>query len=259
MARATTAAYLYCVVRAAKRPSMTRVPGGVPSASRPEVYTVGPSLWIVAATVPLRVYGPAALEPRLGDLDWIAEIAVAHEAVIEHFAKSKTSTAIPMKLFTMFSTIDRAVADVAARSTAVQRTMRHIAGAEEWGIRVFIRPAKSPVKSAGPATSGAQFLRARQETRTAIATARAVTADAAERAFARLRRHSRDAHVREARAEPGTNPPVLDAAFLVTLVARPRFKAEARRQASALAAAGAELVMTGPWPAYHFVTVGDVA
>ena len=259
MAKATTAVYLYGVVRAAKRPSMTRVPGGVPGARRPEISTVGPSLWIVTAVVPLSVFGPAALEPRLGDLDWVAQVAVAHEAVVEHFVKRKTSTVIPAKLFTMFSTLDRAAADVAARKDAVQRTMRHIAGAEEWGVRVFRRPVAQPAKPTGVAASGAEFLRGRQQTRAAVATARIVAADAADVAFDRLSRHARDAHVREARAEPGTNPPLLDAAFLVTLTARARFKAEARRQAPALDAAGADLVISGPWPAYHFVTAGDRA
>jgi hypothetical protein len=46
---------------------------------------------------------------------------------------------------------------------------------------------------------------------------------------------------------------VLEAAFLVTAGARARFKAEARKQAAACAAAGAELTLSGPWPAYNFV------
>ena len=76
---------------------------------------------------------------------------------------------------------------------------------------------------------------------------------AADAAFDRLSRHARDVKRRERRQEPGSNPPVLEAAFLVTARARTGFKAEARRQAAACATAGAELTLSGPWPAYNFV------
>jgi Gas vesicle synthesis protein GvpL/GvpF len=258
MTRVTTAAYLYGVVQAVTRPSMTRAPGGLSGATPPESHRIAPSLWIVAAAVPLDVYGPNALEPRLRDLDWVAQAAVAHEAVVEHLSRARGATVIPMKLFTMFSSLERAIADVAARKPAIVRTMRRIAGAEEWGVRVFRRPV--PRGATRPATaSGAEFLRARKQARDAVSGARATAAVAAEHAFDRLRRLARDAHVRGSRSEPGTNPPILDAAFLVASASRARFQAEARTQAQALAAAGADLALTGPWPAYNFVAPGEPA
>jgi hypothetical protein len=247
-----TGEYVYGVVRAAKRPSMTRVPAGMPGGSRPEVRAIAPSLWIVASAVPLDVYGPDALEPRLRDLDWVAQAALAHEAVVEHCSRARGSTVVPMKLFTMFSSPARAAADVLKRRRAIERAMRRIAGAEEWGVRIFRRPMETTSRTARPA-SGADFLRARQRARDAAAGARASAAGAAERAFDRLRRLARDARVRDARTEPGTNPPLVDAAFLVASSSRARFQAEARRQARALAADGAGLTVTGPWPAYNFV------
>ena len=39
---------------------------------------------------------------------------------------------------------------------------------------------------------------------------------------------------------------------------RARFKSEAKRQARAVAAAGADLTLTGPWPAYNFVAGTEV-
>jgi hypothetical protein len=74
-----------------------------------------------------------------------------------------------------------------------------------------------------------------------------------------LRRLARDARVRETRREAGSNPPILDAAFLVPASSRRRFTAEARIQSAALARAGADLVLTGPWPAYTFVASGASA
>jgi hypothetical protein len=255
----STAVYLYCVVRAARRPSPGRAPDGLARAGRPEIHPVAPALWVVTATVPLDVYGPLPLEQRLRDLDWVSQAALAHEAVVEHFAGSRTATVVPMKLFTMFSSLEKAVRDVASRREAIQQAMRRIAGAEEWGVRVFRQtPAAPPSAGQAPAT-GAEFLRARKQARDAVVAARTTAADAAGAAYAALRRRARAARVREARPEPGTNPPILDAAFLVPAGARTRFKAEARRQASVLARAGAALVVSGPWPAYNFVVSGEPA
>ena len=262
MASASTAAYVYCVVRAARRPSLARVPRGLPDGSRPAAHPLAASLWLIASDVPLEVYGPPHLEPRLRDLDWVSEAAIAHESVVEHVARSRGATVIPMKLFTMFSSIEKAAADVRRRRAAIDRAMRRIAGCEEWGIRVMRRPARAAAAGGNgnaPAT-GAAFLAARRDARDAAGQARARAAAGAGEAFARLRRHAKDARRREAEREPGTNPPVLEAAFLVPAAKRTAFKAEARRQAAALADAGADMTLTGPWPAYNFVAApGDGA
>jgi len=249
-----SAAYVYCVVGAKQRPRMTRAPGGVPGATAPEAHDIGAGLWLIASPVPLAVYGPTNLDPRLRDLDWVAEVAVGHEAVNEFLAGATSAVVVPMKLFTMFSSVDKAIGDVRARRRTIDRAMRHVAGCEEWGIRVTLRPLVMPTLSDDPQPpTGAAFLRARKAMRDAAADARSGAIAAADAAFARLKRHARDAHVRERRAEPGSNPPILEAAFLVRVSARARFKAEARRQAPILARAGVDLTVTGPWPAYHFV------
>lgn len=255
MAQGSTAVYLYCVVRAAGKPSLARVPAGLPGATRPDAHRLSASLWLITASVPLDVYDPARLEPRLRDLEWVSTIAVAHEAVVEHFSRSKGVVVIPMKLFTMFSSMDKAAEDVSAGRTAIERTMRHIAGSEEWGIRIVRRPAASlpSAGTAGRPASGAAFLTAKKQARDAAANSRAEAVTASETAFARLSRHARAANLRPRRQEPGTNPPILEAAFLVTAAARTRFKAEARRQAKLCASAGADLALTGPWPAYNFI------
>src|SRR4051794_40158966 len=99
---ATSAVYLYCLVRAARQPSTTRVPAGLDGAARPEPFKAGGTLWLIAADVPLDIYGPSRLEPRLRDLEWVSEAAIRHERVVEHFARMRNTTVLPMKLFTMF-------------------------------------------------------------------------------------------------------------------------------------------------------------
>lgn len=246
----STAVYLYCVVRAA-RVVRAGLPEGVPGATPPAAHPAGRDLFVVTADVPLDVYGPASLEPRLRDLDWVSAVALAHEAVVEHFARGRDRAVIPAKLFTMFSSVEKALSDVAARRGEIDRVMKRIAGCEEYGIRVTRRPAGAA--SPQPVTSGAAFLLARKAERDAVAIARTQALDAAERAYSALSRHAREAKQRQRRQEPGTNPPVLEAAFLVTAGSRAQFRTEAKRQARACHAAGADLALTGPWPAYNFI------
>jgi hypothetical protein len=49
-------------------------------------------------------------------------------------------------------------------------------------------------------------------------------------------------------------PPLLDAAFLVPVRRRARFRALAERAAEDVLQRGGRLTLTGPWPAYNFVS-----
>ena len=253
-----SAVYLYCVVSSARPPKAAGAPEGLARATPAKAHAAGRGLWVVTAEVPLADYGPGNLEPKLQDLDWVATTAVAHEAVVEHFSRMTTATVIPAKLFTLFSSLDKAIGDVASRRASVARTMKRIAGCDEWGVRVTRRPdAAVAVKHVASGMTGVEFLAVRKAMRDATANARSRTATAADTAYRALARHAREANARERRPEPGTNPPILEAAFLVPRAARSKFKAEASRQAAACDSAGADLAVTGPWPAYNFV--GDPA
>jgi hypothetical protein len=260
MAPARTAVYVYCLVAAARRPAGLRLPAGLPGGGRPELTSVGDGLFLVSSVVPLDVYGPRGLERRLGNLDWVAKGAVAHEAVVEHVARLRRVTVVPMKMFTMFSTMEKAVSDIRGRRHAIDAAARRVAGCEEWGVRITRAPApaESRTSSRGSrpsreASSGAAFLRARKAARDDAQASRAQSLGAAQAALLALQRLARGVRRRESERESGSNPPLLEAAFLVASGARARFNAAARRHARACADAGATLALTGPWPAYNFV------
>lgn len=253
------AAYVYCLVRAPARPSLAKMPGGVPHASAPEPLPVSRGLWLVVSDVPLAIYGPEPLAASLRDLDWVSQVALSHEAVIEHFIGGRGATAVPMKLFTLFSTRERAVADVRDRHAAIAAILTRVAGADEWGIRVVLS-ASSPDgrKTLARPAGGAAFLAAKKHARDEAREAAAAAMEAAEAAFVALRRAARDATRRHDDAPAaGVAPPLLDAAFLVPRAKRTAFKAAARTAATACRRAGASMTLTGPWPAYHFVQHGQ--
>lgn len=256
-----TATYLYCVVKAPRKPSVARAPEGLPGAARPVAHEVAPTLWLIVADVPLDVYGGGNLERSLGDLEWVGRIALAHEAVVEHFATRRGLTVIPMKLFTLFSSTARAAADVKRRRTAIERAMKRISGAEEWGVRVF-RDAATPQGASGAAVkpaSGAAFLAAKKNVRDQARSARLMAAEAAVNAYDALARHAREARRRDDAPAAGTTPPLLNAAFLVPVAKRTLFTRAARREAEACAASGAQMTLSGPWPAYNFIEAGEQA
>jgi hypothetical protein len=247
------AIYLYCLVASTRKPSTSRVPAGLPGASRPEALHAAGNLWLVVAEAPLDTYGSGQLEKRLSDMDWVGRIALAHEEVVEAFARRASTTVIPMKLFTMFSTRERAVADVAGRRPEIAAVMRRLRGAEEWGVRVSAGEAGPAAARVSRAASGAAFLAAKKQARDAVRDARLAAAEAAQVTFTRLSKLARDTRRREFEAASGARPPLLDAAFLVARTARARFTQAARREVAACSRAGATMTLTGPWPAYNFV------
>lgn len=252
--RDVTATYLYCILKAATKPSTARCPEGLPGAERPHVAPVGGSLWLVVARVPLLTYGPEHLERRLSDMDWVGSVALAHESVVEHFARRAGATVIPMKLFTMFSSMDRAVSDVAERRGSITATMRRIAGAEEWGVRVLRDPAVPIARAdANRASSGAAFLAAKKRAKDDATSSRLAAAEAAADVFGQLVKIARDARRRSDAPAAGVTPPLLDGAFLVPVASRGPFKKAATAAAARCAAAGARMTLSGPWPAYNFV------
>ena len=248
-----TATYVYCVTRVAGKPSVARVPRGLPGATRPRPVALKRSLWMIAADVPLRTYGPEALEPALRDIQWVADIAVAHEAVVEHFTRLRGAVVVPMKLFTMFSNVERAVDEMRPRLGELEAVLERIAGCEEWGVRVLRAPPPAPARPGTAAPSGVAFLAAKKQARDAALERGRRAAAVAEEVFDELEALTRSSWRREAVPDGATSPPLLDAAFLVPVRRRTRFRAAAKRLAARCAAADAEMTLTGPWPAYSFV------
>lgn len=250
-----TATYLYCVVRSPRRPSAAHVPRGVSGGQPPVIVPLGSQLWLVVSEVSLDVYGPEKLDAALRDLDWVSSVAVAHESVVEHFTRAAKSAVVPMKLFTMFSSLERAVEEMQGRRAEIAEVLERIAGCEEWGVRVTRLPSRVTASSAGVRriTSGAAFLAAKKAVRDQTHEAARLAAEAAEDAFAALAAVAREARRRDDVPSAATTRPLLDAAFLVPSRSRSRFHSTAQKLAESCAAAGSEMVVSGPWPAYNFI------
>jgi hypothetical protein len=251
-----SATYLYGAVQSVRDPlrgARPRPPRGLPGAGPPRALPAGPGLWLIAATAPLDQYGAEVIDSRLADLDWVSRCAVAHDAVVEHVARRHP--VIPMKLFTLFTGDERAVAHVGRTRRRLDRLFARIAGRQEWGVRLLLDERRALASRAEPVTaaSGAEFLRKKKAARDARQQLVAVALEDADRLYGTLARAAEDSRRRTPAVEGPTSRMVLDAAFLVPRAAARRFRAAVSAAARPLGARGLALSLTGPWPPYHFV------
>jgi hypothetical protein len=264
----STLTYVYCLVRSARPPSLRGVPSGLPGGG--EVRVIDAAIpaaagraregrqWLIVSSVPQRLYGEAALEKGIQQLEWVAPRAVAHEAVVEHFLSA--DAVLPMQLFTLFMDDARALQHVQVDQRRIRRILDRVAGKVEWGLRLTWDPRAGlddsdprGTKGKGRA-SGADYLARKRDlldvTRARQKRARA----AATRMYKSVSREALDATRRTAteQAAPGSRL-LLDAAFLVPARREAAFRVAVRRHAKALAGTGLDLSLTGPWPAYNFI------
>ena len=251
------ATYVYCVLRRDKAPPLARAPKGLPAMGAPRALPAGPGLWLVVADAPLERYGEAAIEKGLRDLEWVSGCAVPHEAVIEH--ASRAGTVLPMKLFTLFRSDERAVQHVASQRKRIERLMTRLEGREEWGLRVIldearaVRRAATEAKDEAPGASGTAFLLRKKKQQDAARDAMVDGQQRSTRLFDELSALADDARRRAPPPGPAGQRVLLDAAFLVPRGKLRSFQSRAKKAAAAFAKDGYDLTLTGPWPPYNFV------
>src|SRR5262249_11514255 len=228
-----SATYLYCLVESEGQPRIGRASRGLPGAGRPRALDAGRDLWLVCAHAPLDRYDAQAIERGLSDLDWVSRCAMGHEAVIE--AAIAAGTVVPMKLFTLFSSDQRALANLGKNRKRIDRALRRLRGCDEWGLRLrmdekeLIRAAAGPRLATAPKT-GTAFLQRKKSLRDAEMGARKGARESANDVHETLARAARDAR-RRAPEDNALGGPrlVLDAAYLVERKHAARFRAEVDR------------------------------
>jgi hypothetical protein len=250
-----TLTYVYCLVRSARRPALREVPTGISGSRDPRVLDAGGGLWLIASSVPEREFGEAALQRGLQNLDWVGRRAMEHEAVVEHFLAAPA--VLPMQLFTLFTSDERAIAHVTGDRRRITGILKRIDGQIEWGLRLTWdeQGMRRKVEQAHkrPA-SGADYLARKRDlldvNRVQLDDARAE----ADRLYKAMAREATDARRRSATeaAAPGSRL-LLDAAFLVPTRKAGTFRTALRRQTRTLGKSGLVVSLTGPWPPYNFI------
>jgi hypothetical protein len=250
--------YVYGVIATDRRPRLTRVPAGLPGAGSVRLLDVEKGLFIAVADLPLEKYNASAISSGLANLDWVSRVAVAHEAVVESFVASRA--VLPMKLFTIFKTDERALEHVRSQRTRIASLIERVTNQQEWGVRVVLdralatAAASKKKRAAAARGTGASYLAQKKAQRDVSKELAARARDTVASLFERLAARSSDAKRRSASELPAQGGPLLlDAAFLVPRTRATTFKTLAVRESKALARHGYGLTLSGPWPPYTFV------
>jgi hypothetical protein len=259
-----SATYVYCITHGERPPSLVRAPHGLPASGPPRAIEVSPHLWLVAADAPLDRYDEEAIQHGLQDLEWVGACAAGHERVVEYVAR--VGTTVPMKLFTLFASDERAVANARELAPRIERVARRIDGCVEWGVRVHVdeRRARAAARDRAATTlprktQGKSFLLMKKAEQSGVhETLRTARRDA-DRAFVEIADSSRESVKRPPVSREVAARVLLDAVFLVPSGQARRFQSAVKRARASLSKSGCEVTLTGPWPPYHFVDGGRAA
>ena len=152
------ATYVYCLVQSAKAPSLRGVPASVPGAGAPRLLAIDRDVWAVVADAPLERFTGEALQQEMQDVERISRHAFAHASVIEFFFRR--APVIPLKLFTLFSSDEKARAHVRSRLASLKRMFAALRGLEEWGVRIIAGEVEA--ESARTLDSGRDYLQVKK-------------------------------------------------------------------------------------------------
>lgn len=252
----TNATYVYCVVKSSRAPKLGRVPAGLDGAEKTRLLDAGDGYHLVVTSAPLEHYDAAAIDAKLRDLDWVGGRAAEHQAIVEHALG--LGTVIPMKLFTLFSTDERALEHVRKMKRSLDRVVERISGCEEWGLRILFDEARAARAAAEEArakkvVSGTSFLlrkKALDDERRSLGARGAAEVDAL---YDRVAKMVRSAQRRAAPNRELAGRVLLDAVFLVPHASVEKLKATVGASAEKLAEEGFDVTLSGPWPAYSFI------
>jgi len=192
----------------------------------------------------------------LKDLRWVADCAVAHEQVVEHFTGK--GTVIPFKLFTLFTTDQRALDHINETRENLDAVIKRVIGRQEWGVRLRLKAASGPgaiperARPGAAKVSGTQFLLLKKKAQDQARLLKERAVSVAEGAYQELARYGEDARRLPSAPADSDGRIILDAAFLVPLGKAKRFR-EAVKRLSAHSGRMFTVTLTGPWPPYNFI------
>jgi hypothetical protein len=216
---------------------------GVDGLAPVEALSSGEGLVCWISRVDRAEYGDL-LAQNMENLDWLAAASVRHQRVVGTLAQQRDI--LPARFGTVFLSETSLEADVRARKKMIAAVLARIAGADEWGVKVFVE-AQRP-SPAARVRSGRDYLKQKAvmlQQRTRVAPPVEL-----EALMESLRRVVLDSVItkKSAAALPGL---VWQASFLVRRGNTRRFHGVLEQFARKMTQARIET--TGPWPAYSFV------
>jgi hypothetical protein len=208
-------------------------------------------------------YSPAVIEERVGDVEWLAPRAEAHDAVVSW--AGNPGPVVPLHMWALFSSRDAVVEMLEKRSAELVPVMDRLRGADEYGLRVYADPgalekvagASDPgvaelERSASSAGPGQRYLIERKLERARREAARSLASSRADAIHDTLAAQSVAAARDPIPTAASDGSAVLSAAFLVRRDALDAFRGALTALVRETEVEGFRFAFTGPWPPYHF-------
>jgi hypothetical protein len=189
------------------------------------------------------------IERRMEDLEWLAEASVLHQRAVS--AIGATTDLLPARFGTVFLNEASLEKHIASRKQTIQGAFKKVAGAEEWGVKVFVTVPASPRGAAFNAASGQDYLRQKAKALAAQNTRRSAPDAETEKLAAALKRLSRAVAPtgKVSGAQPGLQ---WQASFLLPRAKRKQWDTVLKDFAQRWGDSR-RIECTGPWPPYSFV------
>ena len=188
------------------------------------------------------------IERRMEDLEWLAEASVLHQRAVA--AIGAATDFLPARFGTVFLNEASLTKHIDSRKKTIQGALKKVAGAEEWGVKVFMAaPAKQG--TAFSAASGQDYLQQKAKA-LAVQNSRRSAPDAeTEKLASELKKLSRAVAPtgKVSGAQPGLQ---WQASFLLPRTKRKQWDAVLKKFAQRWGDSR-RIESTGPWPPYSFV------
>jgi hypothetical protein len=228
----------------------------------------------VACEVPAALFGREALEERLKDMAWVQERVLSHQAMLAGLLGGCAFA--PLQFCTVYSSAEKVAGMLAERHDDLSRILDRLAGALEWGVKVYVDPAalKAAVAASAPALQPLRQAAAKASAGAAYMLRKKLELAAekeAERASDRCAQDSHDRLAATARAAAlnAIQAPdvhgragwsmLLNGAYLVAMQNEPRFRAALLELKAGHSSSGFDYELTGPWPPYSFTATPEAA
>jgi hypothetical protein len=243
--------WVYAVIRGER--AEDRVSGLRGVSGEPVHVVAAEELAAVVGPVRLVEFGHDALRRNLEDLDWVAQKARAHDAVIT--AVARFGPVIPVRMATVYLDDGRVRRLLENRREDFETTLCRLSGRDELGVKVFANPKAlqdGQQDDNGPRTGTAYLMRRRRELVSREEAYRDAALEA-DRIHATLMRYAVDGKRRPPsdRSLSGKDEvTVLNGTYLVDSDAVELFRETVA--ALSISTGRLSLEMTGPWPPYSF-------
>jgi hypothetical protein len=235
------AIYLYGITQdAPKKP--VRAQGVDGEAAVEPVPCVGFTCWI--SRVDRREFADD-LNRNMENLEWLAAAGVRHQRVVADIAAQ--ATVLPARFGTVFLTEKSLQEDVKKRKRVLSDSLKMVAGADEWGVKVFLLQPAQP--AALNASSGTDYLRkkATAQQKGRVLDNKEIEAFAV--ALARLAQGMAPA----GKVSSGQRDLEWSASFLLQRAKKKQWQQVLDRFAKKWRGSR-RIECTGPWPPYSFVS-----